>query len=64
MDEDLSVVPAGGVVLTLTVSLKRPVKHLCVLLGTPTWKILYPLSFMCPSRQAPGPWALFSLMEG
>lgn len=42
MNEDISVVPAGGVVLTLTVNFKGPVKHLCVLLGTPTWKILYP----------------------
>lgn len=64
MDEDILVVLAGGVVLTLTVSFKRPVKHLCVLLGTPTWKILYPLSFMCPSRPAPGPWILFSSMVG
>lgn len=64
MDEDISVIPAGGSVLTLIVSFKQPVKHLCVLLGTPTWKILCPLSFMCPSRQAPGPWILSLLMEG
>lgn len=53
VDKDFSVVPAGGVFLTLTVSFKRPVKHLCVLLGTSTWKILYPLSFLCSSRQSP-----------